>query len=146
MTAAFTLEQVQWSTAEPAIRRIREQVFVLELGVPAELEWDGHDTDCIHLLAYGPGMEPIATARMQADGRIGRMAVLKPWRGQGIGRQLLERLIEIAHAQGLQRCWLSAQTQAIGFYQAHGFLVEGEEFMAAGIPHRNMICRLDNYG
>jgi predicted GNAT family N-acyltransferase len=146
MAAGVTLEQVQWSTAEPAIRRIRDQVFVRELGVPAELEWDGRDADCVHLLAYSPGREPIATARIQADGRIARMAVLKPWRGRGIGQQLLQRLIEVARARGLTHCWLSAQTQAIGFYRAHGFLVDGEEFMAAGIPHRKMIFTLDGGG
>ena len=30
---------------------------------------------------------------------------------------------------------LHAQTHALGFYEKHGFVAEGEEFMEAGIPH-----------
>lgn len=76
---------------------------------------------------------------MQQNGTIGRMAVLKDWRGRGVGRALLQTLLDLAVRQGLPRVTLSAQTHALGFYERAGFHVVGEPFMDAGIPHRKMV-------
>jgi predicted GNAT family N-acyltransferase len=113
-------------------------VFVRELGIPADQEWDGLDPECAHLLAYDMDGNPIGTARMQADGHIGRMAVLPDWRGRGVGSALLLMLIELAAAHGLDEVFLNAQTAAADFYHRHGFIASGEEFSAAGIPHIRM--------
>jgi predicted GNAT family N-acyltransferase len=85
---------------------------------------------------------PIGTARLLPDGQIGRMAVLPEWRSHGIGSVLLEKLIEIAREHGLKQVKLDAQDHAISFYEQHGFTIEGEEFLDAGIPHRRMIMAL----
>ena len=69
------------------------------------------------------------------DGHIGRMAVSPEWRGKGVGRALLERLLESAQIAGQQHLVLHAQTQAAGFYRKAGFAQRGETFMEAGIPH-----------
>ncbi len=132
------VELVEWATAEPAIRTIRETVFIRDQAVPVELEWDGLDSLCAHALAYNDRGEAIGTARMQAKGTIGRMAVLKEWRGHGIGRALLRTLLGLASKQGLSRVTLSAQTHALGFYERAGFRVISEPFIDAGIPHRKM--------
>ena len=129
---------VDWGEAEPAIRTIREAVFVSEQGVPQELEWDGLDSLCAHALAWNDFGEAIGTARMQADGTIGRMAVLKDWRGHGVGHALLQRLLDLGARQGLSRVTLAAQTYIIGFYEQAGFHVISDPFMDAGIPHRLM--------
>jgi hypothetical protein len=76
-----------------------------------------------------------------ADGHIGRMAVLADWRGKGVGRALLERLLEEAAGCSLRHLALHAQTHASGFYRRFGFVEEGPEFMEAGIPHRAMVRR-----
>ncbi|MBI4002414.1 MAG: GNAT family N-acetyltransferase [Nitrospira defluvii] len=133
------VELVEWGKAEPAIRGIRETVFIFEQAVPEELEWDGLDPLCAHALAWNDLGEAIGTARMQAKGTIGRMAVLKDWRGRGVGRALLQTLLDLAARQGLSRVTLSAQTHALGFYERAGFHVIGNPFMDAGIPHRSMI-------
>ncbi len=118
---------------------IREQVFIKEQGVPSDLEWDGLDQDAIHLLAVvTPSQQAVGTVRILNDGHIGRMAVLDEWRNQGIGRQLLKQIIDVAHQLGLKQVFLAAQTTAIDFYTRYGFVPEGEEFMDAGIAHRNM--------
>ncbi len=132
------VDLVEWHGAKADIRVIRETVFIHEQGVPVELEWDGLDSSCAHVLAWNDRGEAIGTARMQPSGTIGRMAVLKDWRGRGIGRALLETLLDLAMRQGLPRVTLSAQTHAIGFYQRAGFHTVGEPFMDAGIPHRKM--------
>ena len=133
---------VDWAQGERFIRPIREIVFIREQAVPDELEWDGLDPHCVHVLAWNKGGEAIGTARMQANGRIGRMAVLKDWRGRGAGRALLEALLDCAGRQTHPRVTLSAQTHAIGFYERAGFHAVGEPFMDAGIPHRTMVKEL----
>ena len=72
------------------------------------------------------------------DGHIGRMAVLKHWRGTGVGSALLAELISAAREQQYSAVELSAQTHALGFYRRHGFAVEGGEYLEAGIAHRMM--------
>ncbi len=133
------VELVEWVKAEQPIRTIRETVFIFEQAVPEELEWDGLDPLCAHVLARNEQGDAIGTARMQANGTIGRMAVLKDWRGRGVGRVLLHTLLDLAAKQGLTRVTLSAQTHAVGFYKGAGFQVVGEPFMDAGIPHRSMV-------
>ena len=129
---------VEWASAEPAIRAIRETVFIREQSVPEEMEWDGLDPSCIHVLAWNGSGEAIGTARLQMMGTIGRMAVLDGWRGRGVGSALLQTLLDLALRQGLARVTLSAQAHAVGFYERAGFLAIGEPFMDAGIPHRKM--------
>jgi predicted GNAT family N-acyltransferase len=135
--AAFLVRPAAWPQDEPALRRIREEVFVQEQHVPVELEWDGTDVDCLHILAYA-GDEPVGTARMTLSGHIGRMAVRAAWRGRGIGSAMLEVLVETARARGLTEVYLNAQVSALIFYQGHSFWAEGGVFLDAGIPHRHM--------
>lgn len=136
--AGYLVAPADWPGDAGAIRSIREAVFVRELGIPADQEWDGLDPDCAHLLAYDMAGKPIGTARMQADGHIGRMAVLPDRRGRGVGSALLLMLIDLAAAHGLDEVFLNAQTAAATFYYRHGFIASGEEFETAGIPHIRM--------
>lgn len=135
------IEQVSWTDAKPPLARIRRKVFIEEQQVPEELEWDGEDAEALHLLAY-KGDTPIGTVRMLADGHVGRMAVLKEYRQQGIGWLLMQEIISLARQQGLLRLALSAQTHAIEFYQRLGFIAQGDTFLDAGIPHRQMTLLL----
>jgi len=135
------VDLVEWEQGEPAIRFIRETVFVREQGVPLELEWDGLDPKCRHVLAWNDQGEPIGTARLCPNGnqsKIGRMAVLKAHRGRGVGRALLNALLDHARAQGVAQLFLSAQTTAVEFYERAGFQAGGAIFEEAGIPHRSM--------
>jgi predicted GNAT family N-acyltransferase len=116
---------------------VRREVFVREQGVPEEIEVDGLDDACIHALAT-QGRELAGVGRMQADGHIGRIAVRRPFRRQGVGRAVMQALIGEARKRGLGSVYLHSQTQACGFYETLGFLPEGEVFMEAGIPHATM--------
>jgi predicted GNAT family N-acyltransferase len=134
----YRVAQVDWQTGRHAIRAVREAVFVRELGIPAELEFDGRDAGCVHAVAWHDERTPVGVARLQADGHIGRVAVLPDWRGHGIGSALLAMLVQIARDQGQARVWLTAQRHAEDFYRRHGFESQGEVFEEAGIPHRAM--------
>jgi predicted GNAT family N-acyltransferase len=120
---------------------IRMRVFVREQGVPAEIELDRDDGKAIHFLALISG-NAVGTARVvlrRGSAKIGRMAVLKSYRGKGVGTKLLQSAIEAAKRKRARGIYLHAQGPVIGFYEAAGFRAVGPVFDEAGIPHRKMI-------
>jgi len=127
-----------WDSQREDARAIRYDVFVVEQKVPVEIEWDEMDAQCVHALVFDNQDRAVATGRLLPDGHIGRMAVRKSARGQGIGGLILEALIEEAKKRGDRAVALNAQTHAEPFYQRYGFVRDGEEFMEAGIPHIHM--------
>ncbi|OHC27812.1 MAG: GNAT family N-acetyltransferase [Pseudomonadales bacterium RIFCSPLOWO2_12_59_9] len=131
-----------WKKDQAALRRIREAVFIAEQAVPAELEWDADDASAVHFLAL-EGEYPMGTARLLPDGHIGRVAVLKDWRGLKVGDKLLRAVIEEAEKRGLKQQMLSAQVHASSFYERFGFSVVSDEFLDAGIPHVDMVRHSD---
>ncbi len=136
--ADFFVELADWQRDQAEILAVREAVFEREQGVPREEERDGLDPFCRHLLARALDGTPIGTARLAPDGKLGRMAVLKPWRRRGVGRQMLALLVGLARDAGLSHLWCHAQLSALDFYARHGFEAEGDVFEEAGIPHRLM--------
>ncbi|WP_255369551.1 GNAT family N-acetyltransferase [Nitrosovibrio sp. Nv17] len=140
---AYTLRAASWQRDEAALRSVRESVFVQEQHVPPELEWDGLDAHCLHLLAVDAAGRALGTARLLlADGILGRMAVLKPVRGCGIGSALLARMVEEAKKRQMQEVVLNAQLRAQAFYTRFGFRGSGETFSDAGICHIRMSLKL----
>lgn len=136
------IDVLDWEAARTCAEPLRMQVFVVEQGVPAQLEIDGDDRSARHALAYADDGQVIATGRLRPDGRIGRMAVDASWRGRGVGTAVLRALLAEACHAGMTSAVLHAQLQAVPFYAREGFVVEGEEFMEAGIAHRLMRCTL----
>jgi predicted GNAT family N-acyltransferase len=134
----FRVEAVDYNAALDALRTVRETVFVEEQQVPIELEWDDLDPQCVHVLARGLDGAPIGTGRLTPEHKIGRMAVLREWRGKGVGDALLLALIEQARQRGWREVSLHAQVSAIEFYLRHGFVPYGERFEEAGIAHQSM--------
>ena len=121
----------------PHIQHIRETVFIAEQQVPVELEFDGLDNVALQLLVAVDG-QYVGTGRMLSDGHIGRIAILKDFRGLGLGAKMVQALVDEAARLGYPRVYLGAQTQALGFYTKLGFTPYGDEFMDAGIPHLAM--------
>lgn len=141
--AGFRVRQARWPGDAAGIRHVREVVFVQEQAVPAELEWDGSDDECVHALAETTDGIAIGTGRLAPDGKVGRMAVLAGYRGLGVGAAILDHLLAAARDAGMKRCYLHAQTHALAFYARHGFVAHGAEFMEADIPHREMELDLE---
>jgi predicted GNAT family N-acyltransferase len=135
----FRVRAARWEADGDALREIRQRVFVEEQKVPLSLEWDGRDQDAFHVLAEDDRGRAVGTARMLADGHIGRMAVLPEWRRRGIGSALLRQLLGRAREQATPTPFLNAQISAMGFYARFGFAPRGAEFTEAGIPHRRMV-------
>jgi len=134
----INIEIVSWSEKQAEITSVRRAVFVEEQNVPESIDFDGSDTDYIHVLATDKNGRPVGTARINRKGRIGRMAVLKNYRRQGIGRKMIQALMDYGRKNSITDFYVSSQITAIGFYKKMGFEPFGEEFIEAGIMHINM--------
>jgi predicted GNAT family N-acyltransferase len=139
--AATRVANVAWENDRVLLREIREQVFILEQNVPVELEWDGLDESAEHFIAYIDD-EPAGCARLIGGSKIGRMAVLKQYRNQGIGLKLLESIKRYASQKRVTRLTLSAQCHAYEFYLSAGFQASSIPYLDAGITHIDMECRV----
>ncbi len=121
---------------------MRREVFIEEQKVPEDLEWDEADESAFHVLATSREGKAIGTGRLKSGCLVGRMAVVKEWRGRGVGGAILQALIEIARRERCREIRLHAQTHALDFYRRYGFTAVGDVFDEAGIPHRLMELKL----
>ncbi len=127
-----------------AVFDLRRIVFIEGQNVPEELERDEYDASAIHLIAF-QGDRPVGTARLLLKGdvgKIGRVAVLADQRGLGMGKAIMRAALDELRVEKMREARLAAQTHALGFYEALGFVAEGPVFMDAGIPHRDMVLTL----
>jgi predicted GNAT family N-acyltransferase len=136
----FTVSTADWANADDraACRAVREAVFVEEQQVPREDEWDALDEVSRHALARDANGRPIGTGRLTPQQTIGRMAVLRDWRGRGVGGAILHLLLEQAQAMHYPHVEMHAQIHAVPFYEKFGFRTYGEEFLECGIRHFHM--------
>ena len=134
-----------WEHDRDSLLSIRYEVFVEEQKVPVELEQDHHDATATHVLAKMADGRSIGTGRLLTDGRIGRLAVRKEFRGQGVGTAIVKKLVAQATHRNLPHVLLHAQVQSIPFYEKLGFKAQGPEFIEAGILHREMEMGIELY-
>lgn len=135
---SFQVRVASWRDDRAALQSVRIPVFVVEQKVDAREEFDDVDPVCHHILALDSDGKPIGAGRIDAKGKIGRMAVLPAWRKQGVGRAILQKALELARLNGLKRVYLHAQVSAMGFYAREGFAPHGDRFFEAGIEHQAM--------
>ena len=138
----YRIELMSWEQAQPVAGPLRFAIFVGEQNVPAGIELDDQDANCVHAIAYDAEGKAIGTGRLLPDGHIGRMAVVAEWRRRGVGAELLSALIEEARKRGHAKVLLAAQLQAAEFYRNQGFVAEGKVYEEAGILHQQMSKQL----
>ena len=128
------------SELEGAIN-VRMRVFVVEQQIPVAEEIDDADATATHAIALYQG-QIVGTGRLlyRDDGmvQIGRMAVDRQFRRQGIGGRILAFLEDEARAQGIGSCLLHAQEYVKAFYAGSGYVERGDLFLEADIPHIEM--------
>lgn len=142
MSESPTIEVVSWNLNRETLYSIRNKVFTEEQGIAEDLVFDDSDDTATHFLVTNEYIA-LGCGRLLPDGKIGRMAVLPEHRGQGLGRAMLDGIVEHARRSGYRRLYLHAQAQAAGFYEAAGFQPVGEPFEEAGIPHSAMEMLID---
>ena len=142
----ITVRIGDWATLGTLARSIRDAVFIQEQGIPAALEHDAADADAVHTVAFNRLGVAVGTGRLLGvvDGtsKIGRMAVLASVRSAGIGKPLLDALVQAARARGDSEVMLHAQASAVDFYRRAGFTARGPAFEEAGIAHQAMSLKL----
>jgi predicted GNAT family N-acyltransferase len=124
----------------PAVFALRHEVFVVEQSVPIELEVDEYDKTAQHII-YLLGEEVVGTLRIlnkNGKAKIGRVAVKKTHRHQGIGSAMMKFAIDVVQKNGFSSVFLESQFHAMDFYRKLGFQEEGDVFMDSGIPHFRM--------
>ncbi len=138
------LQLLPWAQAQAWAETVRRQVFIEEQQIDEADEWDAQDAQSLHAILLDEAGVPLATGRMFPDAQqagvamIGRMAVVKAMRGRGLGKQVLQALMQSAKHAGFVQVKLHAQTSAQAFYAAQGFLPEGDVYDEVGIAHINM--------
>ena len=138
-----------WSELKLDAEKIRRQVFIQEQSILEQDEWDALDAVSLHFVVYDRHLEndlkinqAIATARLLENNSIGRVAVLKSYRSKGVGRLIMQQIIEHARTEKRQFLKLSSQIHAIAFYESFGFQVKGGGYLDCGIPHIDMYLKL----
>ena len=124
---------------------VRKKVFVEEQGISEDLELDGHDSEALHTVVKD-GKRVIGTARVlflaTNQAKLERMAILKPFRRQGIGSEIISFLNEELRNRQIVQIVLHAQYPVVAFYKSCGFVESGSPFFEAGIKHIKMQRRL----
>ena len=132
-----------WDELGSEAGAIRTEVFVDEQKIPAEMEWDDADAGAVHAVAHNRFGAALGTGRLLEHvpgvAKIGRMAVRQSVRGSGVGRAVLDALLEAARRRGDREAILHAQLSAAPFYLRAGFSARGPAFEEAGIPHVEMV-------
>lgn len=152
MTTPYEVRVAEDPADREACFAVRKEVFVVEQGVPQDIEYDAYDATAVHVLAIRADGVPLGTGRLLygaeaaaektggdlSVGSLGRLAVAQEARGLGIGVALVRAVEEAARARGLAAVDLHAQTHALGFYERLGYEAYGPEYLEAGIPHQAM--------
>ena len=138
----YRTKQGHWDQLQQDAKLIRTQVFICEQGITEADEWDDQDLISQHFVIYDQD-QPIATARLLENNSVGRVAVLKAYRGQGLGQMIMLEIISYAQKQRRSVLTLSSQVHAISFYEKLDFIVQGNSYDECGIPHIEMTMSLN---
>jgi predicted GNAT family N-acyltransferase len=146
------------SALREACLELRREVFVVEQGVPADLELDAFDADptTSHLAALDADGTVVGTVRWVIEapgfegadpalgnlGHLQRLAVRATGRGQGIGAVLVAAVEAEVAAADRGGVYLAAQATAVRFYERLSYLAYGAPFVEAGLDHRHMLKHL----
>ena len=135
---AYKINTVHWQQSKKDIKHVREKVFVCEFHIPPDCEFDAVDSDCEHVLIKDDDGNTIATGRICQSGKISRIAVLMQYRQTDAGKRVIEKLIDIARAKGLNRVFIDSEQDQISHFKEQGFMPVGQVFMQAGVAKQSL--------
>ncbi len=139
MIDVFPITYKEKNVAE-LVHEIRRKVFVVEQHVDPLIEFDVHEQESHHYLAYVKS-KAVGTARWRETDegiKLERFSVLKEYRNCGTGTALLKRILaDILPMR--KKVYLHAQTTTVRFYEKAGFKIVSDLFYEANIPHYKMV-------
>lgn len=127
-----------------SIEHLRHQVFTIEQSIPSHMQMDEKDLKATHVEMLVDS-QPIGAARIFVENDklfLGRFLILKEHRHLGLGRNLMDKVVEEARKTDFQVLTINAQQQVVQFYEKCGAIVTGEAFILADIPHVPMVYNL----
>jgi predicted GNAT family N-acyltransferase len=139
MMESLEVKKVSHADELAKVFAIRKIVFVEEQNCPPELEWENEEVST-HFLAMSDNV-PCGACRWrktESGYKLERFAVLKEYRGKGVGRALVATVLENLPPDA-DYIYLNAQLDAMSLYAKFGFKPEGEQFEEAGIQHYKMV-------
>lgn len=141
----YHINKVLWETDKQLLQQIRERVFVYELHIPKNIEFDDLDTTAQHVLVSDENNRPVATGRLCEDGLISRIAVLPEHRNRSVYQTLLTFLVHLAKQQGLEKIGINCILSEVERFSKGGFSSYGNVFMEAGIARQRMECSIEQF-
>jgi len=142
-SSRFTIESSAWEHVCTEVISIRHKVFILEQHITQLQQLsDQHDQTCHHLLVRNYQSQVLAIGRITKQGRIGKIAVLLPYRGVGIGSKILKALVAIGKRHQLGGVSVNAELGGRHFFNLHKFSIAGPVFMKQGVPHQMLARKL----
>lgn len=132
------MKAVIYENIPDCAREIRKKVFTDEQGF--QDEFDETDSVAAHIVLYDRDNLPVATCRVFRDDAmnsyiLGRLAVLKEYRGNHIGSMMLREAEHYVRAKKGECLTLHSQCQASEFYKKSGFSEFGDIEYEQGCPH-----------
>ncbi len=139
---SFQFQHTTWQESSNDILDIRHRVFMLEQHIRDNVLCDLDDNECFHVVVKNTQGDIVACGRITEEGRIGRLAVLLPYRGMGIGTKLFKTLIDIGKSKNLKNISLNAELGDQRFYNMQQFTSAGPVYMKQGVPHQMLARKL----
>ncbi len=141
----YTVDHVKWRSNSRDIKKVREQVFVCEFRIPVSTEFDNADSSCDHVLVRDKDDSPIATGRINRNGKISRIAVLIQHRQSDASLKIVKKLLNIAQSKGLTKVSIDSELDDVDKYTRYGFNTVGQVFMDVGVAKQSLTCQLKRF-
>ncbi|WP_105168113.1 GNAT family N-acetyltransferase [Pseudoalteromonas sp. T1lg23B] len=142
---SYHVDKVSWLQKKALLKQIRERVFVYELHIPKEVEFDSLDALSEHVIIHSEENEAVGTGRLSPDGLISRIAVIQSHRNREAYTSLLNFLVLLASEKGLDTIYVNCILDEVPNFVESGFLKQGCVFMEAGIPRQKLRCPISSF-
>lgn len=124
-----------------AILHLRAVIFVVEQHCPY-IDPDNEDQYFYHLLGLD-GDQLVSYLRISkaVNGtvKLGRVVVKEEYRDRALGHEIMDKGVALAWEKlNAFRIDIEAQSHLQKFYEQHGFIRKGDEFLLDDIPHIHM--------
>lgn len=133
--SGYTFILARWAKEQELLSDIQQQLFA---DGPMDIS-NEHAEEAFHIVVFDGGGRTVGTARMQPNGRVDYVGVLRPWRGYTVGTALMTYLRHIGETTKLDSIWAMVPDKLEPFFERSGFKLAEEKQVINDIPHRKMV-------
>ena len=123
-------------------RLLRNKILLRPIGIP-DFGWEKNDAKSWHFVALDKldlvGCVVLVPLDEQNEkAQLIQMAVDDAWQGQGLGRLLVDALLEFSKKMKFREIQVHSRSDITSFYTHLKFEIYGDEFEEVGVKHRHM--------